>query len=105
MSHLPSVGNSVQLFGIGCQGCGHFSGIFGVLAVQDDEVTSLVVDPELIQCEGGSGDWRLRPMRIDWNRELQCSEAQCSGHHLMVKVAGHFRGPGLGDTQGLAAAH
>ncbi len=105
MSYLPSVGSSVQLFGIGCQGCGHFSGIFGVLAVQDDTVTSLVVDPELIQCEGGVGDWSFRPMRIDWNRELQCWEAQCSGHHLVVKIGGHYRGPAPGDPRVLPVAY
>jgi hypothetical protein len=34
-------------------------------------------------------------MRIDWDPVLQCWEAQCSGHHLVVKLGGHFRGPRL----------
>jgi hypothetical protein len=97
MSRLPSIGSSVQLFGVGCEGCGHFSGIFSVLAVQDDETTALVVDPEVIQCEGAVDANNFGPMRIDWDPVLQCWEAQCSGHHLVVKLGGHFCGPRLGE--------
>jgi len=89
------------MFGAGCEGCSHFSGIFRVLAVEDREATALVVDPEVIQCEGDVPEHHFGPMKVEWNRWLQCWEADCSGQHLVVRLAGRFRGPRVGSVPAL----
>jgi len=99
MSTLPAVGMRVQIFGAGCDGCRHFSGIFRVLVVEDGKSPALLVDAEEIQCEGDVREHRFGPMKVEWNRWMQCWEAECNGLPFVVNLAGHFRGPHVGRVR------
>jgi len=94
MSTLPQVGKVVQLFGVGCEGCGHFRGNFSVMSVVDDAITKLVLDPQEIHCEGVVDKQSFAPLTLQWNRELECWQAQCDGHPVVVNISGHYRGSG-----------
>jgi hypothetical protein len=100
MSTLPQVGKVVQLFSVGGEGCGHFRGNFSVLSVVDDVVTELVLDPREIHCEGVVEKLcfepltLLKPLTLQWNRELECWQAQYDGHPVVVNISGHYQGSG-----------
>jgi hypothetical protein len=94
MSTLPQVGTVVQLFGVGCEGCGHFRGNFSVMSVEDDDVTQLVLDPQEIHCEGVVDKHAFAPLTIAWNQELECWQARCDGHAVVVNISGHYHGAG-----------
>jgi len=105
MSTLPEVGSRIQIFGTGCDGCGHFAGIFRVLAVEDRAATALVVDTDVVQCEGDLEEHHFGPMKVEWNRRMQRWEADCSGRHLIVELAGRFHGPPVGEARARIPAH
>ena len=94
MSKLPKVGEVVQLFGIGCEGCGHFRGQFEVCRVVDQEgEVFLVVDPQDIQCEGPVEKKAFTQLTIAWNRDLESWQTDCGEHQVAVHIAGHYHGP------------
>ena len=93
MSKLPQLGNVVQLFGVGCEGCGHFRGLFEVGSVSDNGVTKMVLEPRDIQCEGAVDRADFSHLTLVWDRDLECWQADCHGNPLVVNIDGHFRGP------------
>lgn len=93
MSRLPHVGDVLQLFGIGCEGCGHFHGEFEVLSVIDANELALVVEARDIQCEGAVDKDSFAYLRVLWNQDLECWQTDCAGHPVVVNIAGHYRGP------------
>jgi hypothetical protein len=92
MNALPRVGSIVQLFGVGCEGCGNFHGSFKVAAVSEDEVTSLVLDPQEVTCQGDMGKHRFGPLVLEWNPELRYWRGDCNGQEIIVNIGGHYRG-------------
>jgi hypothetical protein len=94
MSTLPQIGKVVQLFGVGCEGCGHFRGNFSVMSVEEDEVTKLVLDPQEIHCEGVADKHTFLPLTVQWNPDLECWQARCNDHSVIVNIGGHYRGDG-----------
>ena len=94
MSKLPKIGEVVQLFGIGCEGCGHFRGKFEVASLQDGEDLSLTVDPLDIQCEGPVEKDNFARLTLVWNRDLQFWQSHCGDHDVVVHLSGHYDGPG-----------
>lgn len=93
MSKLPKVGEVVQLFGIGCEGCGHFRGQFEVRSVAEGDDVSLVLDPQDIQCEGPVEKGAFADMTLLWNRDLECWQTSCGDHEIVVHISGHYNGP------------
>lgn len=93
MSTLPQLGNVVQLFGVGCEGCGYFRGQFEVESVYDDGITKLVLEPQSIHCEGSVEEESFSPMTLLWNREFEYWQGDCNGQGVVVNISGHFRGP------------
>jgi hypothetical protein len=93
MSHLPKIGEVVQLFGIGCEGCGHFRGEFEVRAIIDGDALSIIVDPRDIQCEGPVERDTFVHLTLSWNRDLECWQANCGDHEVVVHISGHYAGP------------
>jgi hypothetical protein len=93
MSKLPKAGEVVQLFGIGCEGCGHFRGQFTVRSVVDGPDVYLVVDAQDIQCEGPLEKDEFADMTILWNRDLECWQTSCGDHQVVVHISGHYSGP------------
>lgn len=93
MSKLPKVGEVVQLFGIGCEGCGHFKGRFEIRSVVDLDDVSLVVDPRNIQCEGPLREDAFANLTLLWNRDLECWQTSCGDHDIAVHISGHYSGP------------
>ncbi len=92
MSRLPQVGTVVQLFGVGCEGCGHFRGNFSVMSVEAEGAATVTLDPQEIHCEGVVDKGAFAPLTIQWNRDLECWQAQCDGHPVVVNISGHYRG-------------
>jgi hypothetical protein len=92
MNALPRVGSIVQLFGVGCEGCGNFRGSFKVASVVDEGVTRLVLDPQEVQCEGDMRKKRVGPLVLEWNSDLRYWRAECDGHEIVVNIGGHYRG-------------
>jgi hypothetical protein len=95
MSVLPESGSIVELFGVGCEGCGHFHGHFKVQSVEDGEVTRIVADPQDVDCEGVLKKTSLVPLTVKWDRKLQCWQADCGDSSVVVNMSGHYRGPSL----------
>jgi len=93
MSKLPKVGEVVQLFGIGCEGCGHFRGQFDVRSVLQGDDVSLVVDPLDIHCEGPVEKSAFAHLTLFWNRDLEFWQTRCGDHDVVVHIAGHYSGP------------
>ena len=93
MSKLPHIGDVVELFGIGCEGCGHFRGQFQVRAVVETDQVCLVVDPRAIQCEGAVDARSFPELTILWNRDLECWQSDCGKHQVAVHISGHYQGP------------
>ena len=93
MSKLPKVGEVVQLFGIGCEGCGHFRGQFDVRSVLQGDDVSLVVDPLDIHCEGPVEKSAFAHLTLFWNRHLEFWQTRCGDHDVVVHIAGHYSGP------------
>jgi hypothetical protein len=93
MSKLPKVGEVVQLFGIGCEGCGHFRGQFEVRSVVERDAVSLIVDPQDIQCEGTVEKATFDHLTLLWNRDLECWQTSCGDHDVVVHISGHYSGP------------
>lgn len=93
MSRLPQAGDLIQLFGIGCEGCGHFRGQFAVLSVEECDDVFLVLDPQEVQCEGAVRKDAFSRLTVMWDRDLQSWQTACNGHPLVVNIAGHYRGP------------
>lgn len=93
MSVLPQTGDVVQLFGIGCEGCGHFRGSFEVRSVVDGAEVSMVVEPKDIQCEGHVEREVFPPLVLVWSRDLECWQTDCGDHQVVVNIAGHYHGP------------
>ena len=93
MSRLPKVGEVVQLFGIGCEGCGHFRGQFEVRSVVDRDEVSLTVDPRDIQCEGPVEKATFAHLTLVWSRDLECWQTNCGDHDVVVHISGHYSGP------------
>ena len=92
MNALPRIGSIVQLFGVGCEGCGHFHGSFKVASVAEGEVTSLVLHPQEVHCEGVVSDKRFGTLTLEWNPELRSWGADCNGHEIVVNISGHYQG-------------
>ena len=93
MSKLPKVGEVIQLFGIGCEGCGHFRGQFEVRSVVDRDEVSLTVDPQDIQCEGPVEKATFAHLTLVWSRDLECWQTNCGDHDVVVHISGHYSGP------------
>jgi hypothetical protein len=93
MRKLPKVGEVVQLFGIGCEGCGHFRGQFEVREVVEEEDVSLVLDPQDIRCEGPLQAGSFARLTLLWNRDLECWHTRCGDHDMVVHISGHYSGP------------
>jgi hypothetical protein len=93
MSKLPKVGEVVQLFGIGCEGCGHFRGQFEVRSVVEGHDVFLVVDPRDIQCEGPLEKVSFANLTLWWDRDLECWQSSCGDHQVVVHISGHYSGP------------
>ncbi len=93
MSRLPKVGDLVELFGIGCEGCGHFRGEFEVRSVIEAAEVSLVLDARDIRCEGPVANGTLSNLTLLWNRDLECWQTSCGDHQLVVHISGHYSGP------------
>lgn len=92
-SRLPQTGDVVQLFGIGCEGCGHFSGKFEVRSVIEGHTASMVVEPKDIHCDGRVDKDAFPPLVLEWSRDLECWQTDCGDHRVVVNIAGHYRGP------------
>lgn len=93
MSVLPESGSIVELFGVGCEGCGHFHGHFKITSVEDGEVTKIVADPQDIDCEGVPKKTSLDPLVVQWDTKLQCWQADCGDSSVVVNMSGHYHGP------------
>ena len=92
MSELPRVGTIVQLFGVGCEGCGHLRGSFRVKSVSDRTVTRLVLDPQDVHLEGEMSRKQFGPITLEWNPDLLYWRAECNGHEIVVNIGGHYQG-------------
>ena len=93
MIKLPKVGEVVQLFGIGCEGCGHFRGEFEVCSIIEQGDLSIVVEPREIQCEGPVEKGAFAHLTLIWNRDLECWQTSCGDHEIVVHISGHYSGP------------
>ncbi len=93
MIKLPKVGEVVQIFGIGCEGCGHFRGQFEVRSITEQGNLSIVVDPRDIQCEGPVEKGAFAHLILIWNRDLECWQTSCGDHEIVVHISGHYSGP------------
>jgi hypothetical protein len=93
MNTLPQLGEMVQIFGVGCEGCGSFHGNFEVAAVVDASNIQLVLIAHEVDCDGAAdGSWFSR-LAVDWNQSLQCWQAECRGHSIVISIGRHYRGP------------
>ncbi len=95
MSKLPTVGDLIELYGICCEGCGHFQGQFQVRSVVDGPDASLVLDPHEIQCQGAVKQGAFSRLNLLWRRDLECWLTDCGDHEVVVHIAGHYYGPTL----------
>jgi len=95
MSTLPQVGQSIQLFGVGCQGCGSFRGSFDVREIEEaGGFTRLVVHAREVRCDGHTRRTPFLEMTLDWNRDLQCWQTRCGAGQAIISISGHYQGPG-----------
>jgi hypothetical protein len=95
MSRLPMIGEHIDLYGICCEGCGHFQGRFQVRSVVRGPDVSLVLDPQEIQCEGPVKDGAFAALTLLWRRDLECWLTDCGAHEVVVHISGHYYGPTL----------
>jgi hypothetical protein len=92
MNTLPQLGEKVQLFGVGCEGCGNFEGEFCVAAVLDGRILRLTLTAREVHCDGAiSVDWLSR-VTVEWNNALRCWQADCGGRTLVINISRHLRG-------------
>lgn len=95
MSRLPVVGDLIQLYGICCEGCGHFQGQFQVRSVVNRPHCSLVLDPQEVECEGEVKRGAFGRLILLWRRDLECWLTDCGDHEVVVHISGHYYGPTL----------
>jgi hypothetical protein len=95
MSELPRIGELIQLYGVCCEGCGHFQGRFKVRSVMNGQNVSLVLEPHEIQIEGAIMSGAFSPVTLLWRRDLECWLTDCGEHEVVVHVSGHYYGPSL----------
>lgn len=95
MSRLPTIGDLIELYGICCEGCGHFQGRFQVRLVVDGPEASLVLEPQEIQCEGAVKNGSFTALTLLWRRDLECWLTDCGDHEVVVHITGHYYGPTL----------
>lgn len=93
MSKLPRVGDLIELYGICCEGCGHFQGQFQVRSVDSGPDVSLVLDPNKIQYEGAVKKGAFSHLNLLWRRDLECWLTDCGDHEVVVHISGHYYGP------------
>jgi hypothetical protein len=95
MSKLPTIGDLIELYGICCEGCGHFQGRFQVRSVVDGPSASLVLESQEIQCEGAVNNGSFASLTLLWRRDLECWLTNCGDHEVVVHISGHYYGPAL----------
>lgn len=96
VSKLPEIGQQVQLFGVGCEGCGGFRGSFTVRAVQQGgRRTRIVVTARRLVREGPSGSPTPGELALEWDARIESWRARCGAGEMIVSLAGHYRGPGI----------
>lgn len=95
MSELPVTGDLIDLYGICCEGCGHFQGRFQVRSVVDGPDTSLVLDPQEIQTAGTVKNGSFVALSLLWRPDLECWLTDCGDHEVVVYISGHYYGPAL----------
>lgn len=95
MSLLPRIGSIIELFGVGCEGCGHLHGRFKVESVQDAGITRIVAKPHEVDREGVVKRRSLVSLVVEWDRDLECWLTDCNGSAMVVNIGGHFRGPSM----------
>ena len=93
MSKLPKVGEVLQLFGVGCEGCGNFRGEFEVLSVVEGKDVSLVLNPLDIHCEGQVEKGAFSHLTLSWNQDLEFWQTSCGDHEVVVHISGYYHGP------------
>lgn len=94
MSTLPQVGQNIQVFGVGCQGCGSFRGQFEVREIEEAGAAArLVVRAREVLCDGVTRRTPFLEMILDWNRDLQCWQTRCGAGQAIISISGHFQGP------------
>lgn len=95
MTRLPEIGRQIELFGVGCRGCGSFRGTFEVRAVRQGPKPRLVVKARAVRCAGAGGAEVLAELALDWDGGLESWRASCGGDEVIVNIAGHYQGPRL----------
>ncbi len=95
MSNLPRVGELIELYGICCEGCGHFQGQFQVRSVVDEPNAYLVLDPQEFQSVGAVKKGAFSRLTLLWRRDLECWLSDCGDHEVVVHISGHYYGPTL----------
>jgi hypothetical protein len=95
MSRLPKAGDVIQIYGICCEGCGHFQGQFEVRAVAVGPDVSLILEPQEIQCEGPIKKGAFSDLTLLWRRDLECWLTDCGDHEVVAHISGHYYGPTL----------
>lgn len=95
MSRLPTTGEVIDLYGVCCEGCGHFQGRFEVRSVVGGPDVSLVLDPCAIRCEGAVKQGAFAGLTVLWRRDLECWLTDCGEHEVVVHISGHYYGPTL----------
>ncbi len=94
MSTLPQVGQSIELFGVGCQGCGSFRGQFEVREIEEaGGLARLVVHAREVLCDGVTRRTPFLEMILDWNPELECWQTRCGAGQAIISISGHYQGP------------
>ena len=92
MNTLPRLGEKVQLYGVGDEGCGNFQGEFCVVAVLDGGSLRLALTAREVRCDGDIRDDWLSRVTIEWDSGLRCWQAACGGRNLVICISRHFRG-------------
>jgi hypothetical protein len=95
VSRLPTIGDSIELYGVCCEGCGHFQGRFQVRSVSQGSEVSLVLDPLEIQSQGAVKNGAFTHINLLWRRDLECWLTDCGEHEVVVHISGHYYGPAL----------
>lgn len=95
MSRLPAAGDLIEVYGVCCEGCGHFQGQFEVRAVSDGPDIALVLEPREIESRGVVKQGAFAGLTLLWRRDLECWLTDCGEHEVVVHISGHYYGPSL----------
>jgi hypothetical protein len=93
MSRLPAVGDLIDVYGICCEGCGHFQGRFRVRSVVEGPETYLRLEPYDIESRGEIRQGAFSPVTLWWRRDLECWLSDCGEHEVVVHIPNQYYGP------------